>query len=53
VHLDRPEPGPAGGVVDGAEDDENREVVVGLDLRALAELARVLERERMQLEDVV
>ena len=52
VHLDRREPGAAGGVVDGTEDDEQRVVVEGLELGPLPELARVLQRERVQLEDV-
>ena len=36
----------------GAVDDEEDEVAVVLELRALAELLRVLERERMETEDV-
>src|SRR6185503_12479151 len=53
VHLDRREAGATAGVVDGPEDDEEREVVVLLDLRALAELARVLQRERVQVEGLL
>ena len=53
VHLDRRKPGPAGGVGDRTEDDEEGEVVEVLDLRTLPELARVLERERVEVEGVV
>src|SRR5205814_8603192 len=48
----RRETGAAGGVVGGTEDDEQRVVVEGLELGPLPELARVLQRERVQLEDV-
>ena len=39
-------------VRDGAVDDEEDEVVVVVDLRPLAELLGVLDRERVELEDV-
>ena len=47
VHLDEPVV-----VGDGAVDDEEDEVVVVVDLRALAEVLGVLDRERVELEDV-
>jgi hypothetical protein len=52
VHLDRPEPGSAVGVIHGAEHDEEREVVVLLDLGSLPELARVFESQRVQGERI-
>jgi hypothetical protein len=36
----------------GAIDDQEDEVVVFLELRPLAEVLRVLEGERMELEDI-
>ena len=47
VHLDQPVL-----VGDGAVDDEEDEVVVVVELRPLAEVLRILERERMELEDI-
>ena len=47
VHLDEPVV-----VRDGAVDDEEDEVVVVVDLGPLAELLGVLDRERVELEDV-
>ena len=47
MHLDQPVV-----VGDGAVDDEEDEVVVVVDLRALAEVLRVLDRQRVELEDV-
>jgi hypothetical protein len=45
VHLDEPVL-----VLHGAVDDDEDEVVVVVDLRALAEVLRVLDRERMEAE---
>ena len=47
VHLDE-----SVVVGDGAVDDDEDEVVVVVELRALAELLGVLDRERVELEDV-
>ena len=47
VHLDEPVV-----VGSGTVDDDEDEVVVVVDLRALAEVLGVLDRERVELEDV-
>ena len=47
VHLDEPV-----GVRDGAVDDDEDEVVVVVELGTLAELLGVLDRERVELEDL-
>jgi hypothetical protein len=47
VHLDQPVL-----VRDGAVDNQEDEVVVVIELRPLAEVLRILEGERMELEDI-
>ena len=47
VHLDEPVL-----VGRGAVEDEESEVVIAVDLGALPEMLRILDRERMELEDV-
>ena len=47
VHLDQPVL-----IGDGAVDDQEHEVVVVVELRTLAEVLRILQSERMELEDI-
>ena len=47
VHLDQPVL-----IGDGAVDDQEDEVVVVVELRTLAEVLRILQGERMELEDI-
>ena len=47
VHLDQPVL-----IGDGAVDDQEDEVVVVVELRTLAEVLRILQGERMEVEDI-